>query len=475
MMYRGLEKENLRVDAQGVISQEPHPRSLGAALTHPWITTDFSEALLEMITPPEPSILRAHQDLLLATQVVNQHLPPGESLWNYSMPPFLKTGQAVPLAYYGENPLGKMKRIYRQGLCYRYGRAMQVIAGLHYNLSWPQDFFAHWQAEEGDTQALQDFINQKYLGLIRNFFRHAWILPYLFGASPLCFHSSATAERDYLEVLNSELTWGPYATSLRLSDLGYHNRAPDLLQIQYNDLEDYVKSLIRATETPYEPFTEIGVMVEGQARQLSDKLLQMENEYYSPIRPKQIPKAGERPALALLNRGIAYVELRLLDLNPFEAGGLSLEDMAFIEDFLRYCLLAPSPPLSSQALRACQQQIKRVASCGRHPQFKLCLAGEERSFQVAARELLHKLSELPGLNLAALEAQERKLHDPCLLPSVRLIAAVEAAQDLNRFVLEQAQIQRTYLQKEVQAIDVKVNFQEMTEESWRAFEKLEQL
>jgi len=48
----GLEKESMRVGPDGSIAQTPHPAALGSALTHPFITTDYSEALLEFITPP---------------------------------------------------------------------------------------------------------------------------------------------------------------------------------------------------------------------------------------------------------------------------------------------------------------------------------------------------------------------------------------------------------------------------------------
>jgi len=48
----GVEKECLRVAADGTLSVLPHPLGFGSALTHPYITTDFSEALLELVTPP---------------------------------------------------------------------------------------------------------------------------------------------------------------------------------------------------------------------------------------------------------------------------------------------------------------------------------------------------------------------------------------------------------------------------------------
>ena len=130
----GIEKECLRVDKNGKLSQQPHPASLGSALTNPYITTDFSEALLELITPPEPGVSAALECLQKIHQFVYSQLE-DESLWNASMPCVVAGEDGIPIAQYGSSNSGMMKTVYRRGLGHRYGKMMQAIAGVHFNYS----------------------------------------------------------------------------------------------------------------------------------------------------------------------------------------------------------------------------------------------------------------------------------------------------------------------------------------------------
>ena len=186
-MLRGIEKEGLRVRSDGFLAQTPHPSKLGSKLTHPFITTDYSESLLELITDPRATPKDTLAMLRQLHVLVYQALPEGELMWPLSMPCMLSADDAdIPLADYGSSNTGKLKTLYRSGLGIRYGRRMQTIAGLHYNLSFGDGLFIQWQKQLADaqTQTLTEFKNEKYLGLIRNFKRLTSLVLYLLGASP---------------------------------------------------------------------------------------------------------------------------------------------------------------------------------------------------------------------------------------------------------------------------------------------------
>jgi len=318
---KGLEKEGLRVDADGFIAQTPHPEALGSALTNPAITTDYSEALLELVTP----VCESTEELLGALDgihsYVHQHLG-DEVLWPLSMPCRLDGDASIPIAHYGTSNIGTLKTVYRRGLAERYGRMMQSIAGTHYNFSMPDSFWENWQKQLGDTGPLSEFRTQQYFWLIRNFRRRSWLLMYLFGASPALDKSFVEGRRHRLDTLDNQTLYEPYATSLRMSDLGYNNQAQSSLDICFNRLETYTQTLDHAIHTSWPPYREIGLFRDGDRIQINDSVLQIENEYYSAIRPKRTTQSGEKPLHALQSRGVEYVEVRCLDLDPFAPQGL---------------------------------------------------------------------------------------------------------------------------------------------------------
>ena len=336
----GIEKESLRVDKSGVISQTDHPMSLGSALTHPYITTDYSEALLEFVTPAHESAEQAMKFLGQIHHFVYPNLD-NECLWPASMPCKLNGDQSIRIAEYGTSNLGLMKNIYRRGLGYRYGKVMQVISGIHVNLSMPQSFWPIWQTCLGDKKDTQSFINEQYFKLIRNLQRIGWLVPYLFGASPAVDKTFSHQGVQDLKKFDDNTLFAPDSTSLRLGDIGYTNSRENEIGIQacYDNLPDYVTCLTKAIETPYQPYVDIGVKVNGEYRQLNANILQIENEYYSSVRPKQLARRNEKPTHALLDRGVQYVEIRSLDLNPFSPYGMTIEQLRFFEVMFVYCLL----------------------------------------------------------------------------------------------------------------------------------------
>jgi glutamate--cysteine ligase len=372
-IQRGLERETLRILPDGSLSKTSFPSKIGAALTHPWITTDFAESMLEFITPVNTNIdymLSFLRDLHRYASISIGD----EMLWPLSMPCFLANEDDIILAQYGTSNEGRFKTLYREGLKNRYGAMMQTISGVHYNFSLPTAF---WQARNGikNIEEGKTIISEGYFTLIRNYYRFGWVIPYLFGASPsICspFIQDPEKAKSFIEQTNGNC-YLPYATSLRLSDIGYTNSAQKQLGITFNHLDSYVAGLKRATHTKSAEFSKLGIKVNGQYRQLNDNILQIENEFYGPIRPKRVTRANETPSDALLRGGIEYIEVRALDVNPFSPIGITEEQIRFIDLFLIWCALAPAPEMSSQELECAKMNWNKVIIEGRKPGLEISI------------------------------------------------------------------------------------------------------
>ena len=389
MLYgglKGVEKESLRVSPDGFLSLTSHPAGLGSALTNRFITTDFSEALLEFVTPAFETTWEALHCICDIHQFTYAHLG-DEMLWTASMPCRIPADREIPLAQYGTSNIGRMKNIYRRGLGYRYGREMQVIAGVHFNYSLPVAFWPAYQEILGDQQVASEFRSDHYLGMIRNFRRVGWIVLYLFGSSPAVCKSFAGAAAE-LPSLNADTWFEPFATSLRMSDLGYSNQNQSRINISLNSLDEYVRDLTNAISTVVPAYEEIGVKVDGEYRQLNANLLQIENEYYSSVRPKRVTPSGEQPTAALRRDGIEYVEIRSLDINMFDPAGINQNTMRFIEALLIYCLLEDSPALDDTEIEEISRNHTATAKQGRDPEFRLLRNGETVTVQDWANEIL---------------------------------------------------------------------------------------
>ncbi|MFZ2725697.1 MAG: glutamate--cysteine ligase [Methylococcaceae bacterium] len=437
---KGIEKESLRLNAvTGFIAQTEHPKNLGAALTHPFITTDYSEALIELITPPFEKIEETLNYLQAIHQFVYDNLD-DELLLNASMPCGIDGDDSIPIAYYGSSNVGKMKHVYRHGLWHRYGRTMQAIAGIHFNYSLPENLLIELHKQENSALNLEQFTSSVYFGLIRNFQRVGWIILYLFGASPaICknFFKSRPALMAQFEEFDNGTLYHPYATSLRMSDIGYKSKNQAALAIDYNSVEGYVESLSAAINTPFEDYEKIGVVVDGQYKQLNSNVLQIENEFYSIIRPKQIAKSCEKPTLALKRRGVRYVEMRSLDLNIFQPLGLDIDTARFIETLLLSCALQASPDISAQEHKVNNSNQLIVANCGRKPVLQLMKNGQSISLKDWADEILNAMQSVaeildngdthkPYSN--ALIKQAAVVNNSDLTPSAQLLAMMKARQ-----------------------------------------------
>ncbi len=431
-ILRGVERESLRVTPTGHLAQTPHPQGLGSALTHSLITTDYSEALLEFITPVKRSV---DEMLTLLSDIHKQAYSKigDELLWPLSMPCYINDDAAIPIAQYGDSNIGRMKTLYRKGLHHRYGSAMQVIAGVHFNFSFPDSVWELWDASlSPDPNHLNSIRSNGYLGLIRNMRRLVWMLAYLFGASPaLC--------RSFVERKGSELpfkTLGrgtlylPHATSLRMSDLGYTNRVQSKLAVDYNSLPGYIASVRRALNTPVPMFEALGVKQQGEWKQLNANLLQIENELYAPVRPKRVAFSGESPSQALQRGGIEYIEVRALDNDPFSDLGISAEQVRFLDLFLLHCLLREDDLLDQEGIQRAHHNLTATVLYGRDPAVEL----ERKKGRVKLRDWLREELEsmAPLVELmdqrdggdayaSALAVQLGKCDDADQTPSARLL------------------------------------------------------
>lgn len=385
---RGIERESLRVNTDGKLSQSDHPAALGSALTHPYITTDYSEALLELITPPSNNINTTFEQLKDVHKFVAQNIG-DEVMWPMSMPCFINDEDDIRIAQFGRSNVGKMKSTYRMGLKNRYGSMMQAISGIHYNFSLPTEFWQLMQTTQGDQQAPLEFQSAQYMHMVRNIKRFVWVVTYLFGASPaMCksFLKGRETELDF-EGFGQGSIFLPNATSLRMSDLGYTNSAQSELNIQYGSLTQYIEKLRKAIRTESEEYKNIGVKVDGEYKQLNHNILQIENELYAPVRPKQVAQSAEKPTDALENRGVMYIELRALDVNPFATYGITLEQMRVLDVFLLYCLFNSETELDKQQQQEAEQNQDKIVLEGRKADLTLSHNGQVKSREAWLTEM----------------------------------------------------------------------------------------
>jgi glutamate--cysteine ligase len=452
---KGIEKESLRVSPRGRIAGTRHPLALGSALTNPSITTDYSEALIELITPAFTQTWELLQFLTDLHQFVYRHLG-DELLWATSMPCALDGDASIPIAEYGSSNIGRMKHVYRVGLGLRYGRVMQAISGVHFNYSFPERLWPvlheAWRAKTTG----QAFIDAAYFALLRNYHRHGWLVHYLFGASPaMCttFFKGREAPAS-LQQLDRNTYFAPYATSLRMSDLGYRNKSQAGVSVSTNSLDQYVRDLSRLITTPSPEYQQLGVKVDGEWRQLNANVLQIENEYYSFIRPKRTARSGERPTRALSRAGVEYVEMRSLDVGVFDPVGVNQNKMRFLEAFAGLCVLKDSPPIDAASEQELDGNHLRVASRGREPGLTLSLDGRARELREWAATLLEEMQGVCELldagdaerpYTAALAVQQAKVADVEQTPSARLLRELETqGEAFFHFALRMSRQHRDY-------------------------------
>jgi glutamate--cysteine ligase len=478
-LNRGIEKESLRVEPDGVLALTPHPRALGSPLTHPHITTDFSESLIELITGVHTDVGSCLEELERIHQFVYRKIG-DELLWAGSMPCCLPNEQQIPIARYGTSNVAQAKTVYRVGLTHRYGKRMQMIAGLHYNWSLPA---AAWKLPGfGDPST-------GYFALIRNFRRHGWLLMLLFGASPAVCSTFVEGRQHGLKPFGPGTMALPHATSLRMGRLGYLSDAQEKLLVSYNSLASYTASLYDAMTQPYPAYEKIGIRDGNGYRQLATSLLQIENEFYSTIRPKRVIDPGERPLHALRERGVEYVEVRAMDLDPFSPIGITAQTVRFLDIFLLHCLLTDSAPDTPAEIETMNRNKQRVAARGREPGLQLERGAQSVGLREWGDEVLRECEPIAdALDAAnggsahrdALAAAAAALENPDSLPSARELAEMEQSYDKEyppfahtRSIEHRRRLMEKPLPKEIEA-----GYEQMAKESMeeqKAIEKADKV
>ncbi|MEO6030623.1 MAG: glutamate--cysteine ligase [Burkholderiaceae bacterium] len=455
---RGIEKESLRVRPGGALAMTPHPAALGSALTHPHITTDFSEAQLEFVTGVHADVHACLDELTQIHQFTYRVLG-DERLWVASMPCGLPSDEQIPIAFFGSSNVGRLKTLYRTGLSHRYGRRMQTISGIHYNWSMP------------------GVPSERYFDLIRNFRRHAFVLLYLFGASPAVCSSFVEGGAHDLQMLKGQTLYMPHGTSLRMGRLGYRSDAQASIAVSYNGLESYGATLEEALTRPWPAYEALGIRDgAGGYNQLDTSLLQIENEFYGTIRPKRVIHPGERPLHALRERGVEYVEVRCMDLDPFVSVGIEAQTMRFLDVFLLHCLLHDSPPDTPQEIAALSRNQHLAAARGREPGLRLERGDTEVSLVDWGAEILDQcvpiaeaLDAAHGIasHREALAAANASLHDASLLPSARVLEVMQRDFDSSyvRFVNAQSDAARKTLLERPFSPEVQATFEHLARES----------
>ncbi len=438
----GLERETLRVNKEtGRISQNDHPQSIGSPLTHSNITTDFAESLLEFVTNPSDTPEKTLADLSDIQKFTLSKLN-NEVIWPNSMPPYIESEDEIQIAKYGTSNDAKMKSLYRKGLSLRYGKMMQVISGIHYNFSLKDHFFETFQKVLGDNQSLQSFKTARYLHACRNVSRFGYIVPYFLGASPVMDKSFLKGKENNFADLNETDSYLPEGESLRLSDIGYGNNKCHF-DVSFNNIDEFVQNIQFAVSTPCNIFSQIPVIENGEYNQINNHILQIENEYYASVRPKQIMRKGENFLTALKKRGIEYIELRSIDINPLIAEGISIEAMRFLQLFLTASILTDAAPLSQKEYEHNQKNLKLIAKTGINLEQSFTVQDVTLSVKdalTAVVDWLQPIADLFGEKYQeSLSWMRTCIDDPSKLPSQQILNEMKrSGQPYQSFFFDKA-------------------------------------
>lgn len=470
----GIEREALRVTHEGHLATTPHPAFLGSKLTHPKVTTDFSESQLELITPVHQSPAAALNEL----DEVHRYIYSGlqdEILWSASMPCVLKADDDIPLADYGDSNLGRLKKTYRSGLGYRYGRGMQTICAVHYNFSFPDSFMDWLQATEQSSETVAEFRNRRYFDLMRNFRRYSWLLTYLFGASPAVCNSFLKGKKHSLSSLDEGTSYLPNATSLRSGNLGYQsNTQAESMNICYNGLENYVSTLANAICTEYAPYKDIDRQISNEYRQVNTNILQSEAEFYSSIRAKRVPGKGENFLACLLEQGVQYIEVRLLDVNPYLPLGIDEQQIKFLDSFLLFCLLSDSPEHDDQLCREVTENSAATVYKGRDSELMLNDQGKSVSLRDWGSALITGIAESAALldtdtdhsYKESVTTQLARLENPVLTPSGSILRDMQTNQiPFFRFAMDKALEHERYFKSTPRTPELKDKYEALAQKS----------
>jgi len=352
----GIEKENIRVDDKGNLSLKPHPKVFGNKLKHPYITTDFSESQVEMVTPPLPSIGQAVKFLDTIQSIVINELD-GEFLWPQSTPPILPDEQLIPIAEYGED--GKNARDYREFLAKKYGKKNQLFSGIHFNISFDENLLEMLYRSQKPNVSYMDFKNHAYMKTTRQLLRNRWLYILLYGNSPVVEDSFQLKCKQPPYMIDKNVI----ALSIRNSCYGYRNIGD--LYPDYSSLKSYLESI--------EEFVTSGKIAS-------------QKELYTAVRPKFLNGKDE----------ISYLETRFIDIDPTNKTGVSEESLQFIHLMALYGLLTNEPDNFNEEYQAlATKNHGYIAHYGLQYELQIYQPNNQRTDAwAAARKLIENIYEL---------------------------------------------------------------------------------
>lgn len=420
----GVEREGLRVGVKGELSRNKHPKVFGNKIMNPYITTDFSESQLELITPVFNTSKEVYDFLNALYDIVALEIG-DEYIWPESMPCIIPDDREIPIATFCKCKQGKEARAYREELLRKYGGKIQLISGIHYNFSLDDDVLNKLYENSSKKEDFKTFKDNLYLKIVRNYLRYRWLLIYLLGSTGVV-HSSYKGE--CLKKLDN-ISQGAYScegiVSYRNSDCGYGNRVT--LFADYTSTREYVNSLKRF---------------------INDGLIQSPKEFYSSVRPKG--KNPNKILESLLNEGIQYLEYRSIDINPFSKGGISLEDLEFLELFNLYLLFKEESNYKDWQIDGLENQ-KNIARNG-GLDIELIRDGEKVSKVQWGLEILNEIRDINHiLNLGKgelIDAQIEKIKDYKKTNTYRFIELVkekgyiDSHLDLSKKYKKEAYVKR---------------------------------
>ncbi len=453
----GLEKESIRLDENNNISKTSHNYFFGSSLCNSFFTTDFAESQIEFVTPPNDT--ESTLEFLKSSHHFAYRLLKNEYLWPLSMPPVFDESE-LAIASFGTSNQAKFKEVYRKGLSIKYGKMIQAISGVHFNYSFNEEFLLDL-SKYMRVDYSKDFRSYIYFRTIRNFQRINWLLLFLLGASPFFSkkhdtkHESYDSKKDYLFL--------PYATSFRMSDIGYQNSEQSNLHVLMNDLEEYVDNIRQITQSKIYQYNKNDPDENIEPAILNGKLL-IEDEHYGVIRPKSSSSQMRRNSHNLQKNGIDYLEIRSVDIDPFSLIGVDLSSLEFIKAIILYCALSPSPVNDLESIRENKLNEKKVSVSGRKPELKLTKDGTEVSMMSWATSIIDQIKvlyDILGYDFKEIEKYEGMINNPDKTPSSMILKEIlESNLTLNDFGREIGMKSKSYFLS--QKIDENKN--------WKLFE-----
>ena len=409
----GIEWEGLRVRANGELSLTPHPEIFGNKLSNPYITTDFSESQIEIITPTFDTIDEAFSFFSFMSDLVNSSLDDDEFLWFQSLPCILPDSSQIPIAKYKGRELAEESMEYRKGLAKKYGLRKQLISGIHFNFSFKEELIeklyenldiSEIENDEDSRMSYKEFKNRLYLKISRNYIRYVWLIIYLTGCS-VAAHDTFTPECTKL-MEHSDNRGGVYSErgpSFRNASCGYKN-----------------------LEHLYPSYASVDAFANDVQSFIDEGHLSQAKELYTQIRLK--PKDPSDVLLSLKNDGIKYLEVRTLDINPFYKCGLIKRDMEFLHLFLIYCLIADESDYENWQEEAIYNE-EMVAESAYDYNMKLLKDGEEISLEEWGLRILDEIDDMCrtlGIGSRSLiDSMRQRIVDPSLTYGKGLIRLIK--------------------------------------------------